>query len=99
MDEQGGEREHERDRERQGGRDRERDRWHIEVDRDVCIGSGMCAAAAPADFRLDGGRQSHPVSPDRVPSETVLAAAEGCPVEAIAIALVETGEQVFPPED
>ncbi|GAA2595301.1 ferredoxin [Streptomyces axinellae] len=69
------------------------------MDRDVCIGSGLCAAAAPDDFRLDGARQSRPVNPDRAPSEGVLAAAEGCPVEAIAIALAETGEQVFPPED
>ncbi|KOG89741.1 ferredoxin, partial [Streptomyces varsoviensis] len=27
------------------------DRWHVEVDRGVCIGSGMCAAAAPDGFR------------------------------------------------
>ncbi|MDJ1130681.1 ferredoxin [Streptomyces iconiensis] len=75
------------------------DRWHVEVDRDVCIGSGMCVAAAAEDFRLDGARQSHPVAPDRDPSEAVLAAAEGCPVEAISITLAETGEAVFPPEE
>ncbi|WP_326690642.1 MULTISPECIES: ferredoxin [unclassified Streptomyces] len=75
------------------------DRWHVEVDRDVCIGSGMCVGGAPEDFRLDGARQSHPVTPDRDPSETVLAAAESCPVEAIVITLAETGEQVFPPDD
>ncbi|CAM2890710.1 ferredoxin [Streptomyces albus] len=75
------------------------DRWHIEVDRDLCIGSGMCVGGAPKEFRLDAARQSHPVAPDREPSEEVLAAAEGCPVEAITITLAGTGEAVFPPED
>ncbi|CAL9435334.1 ferredoxin [Streptomyces albus] len=75
------------------------DRWHIEVDRDLCIGSGMCVGGAPQEFRLDAARQSHPVTPDREPSEEVLAAAEGCPVEAITITLAGTGEAVFPPED
>lgn len=75
------------------------DRWHVEVDRDVCIGSGMCVAGAPEDFRLDSARQSHPVAADRDPSEAVLAAAEGCPVEAIFVTLAGTGEAVFPPEE
>ncbi|MFF0742580.1 ferredoxin [Streptomyces sp. NPDC004111] len=75
------------------------DRWHVEVDRGVCIGSGMCVAAAPGSFRLDSARQSHPVHPDVDADEDVLAAAEGCPVEAIAIALRDTGEPVFPPEE
>ncbi|GAB2827066.1 ferredoxin [Streptomyces daliensis] len=75
------------------------DRWHVEVDRGLCIGSGMCVGTAPEDFRLDSARQSCPVTPDRDPSETVLEAAEGCPVEAITITLADSGEAVFPPED
>ncbi|MBI0299936.1 ferredoxin [Streptomyces sp. PRKS01-29] len=75
------------------------DRWRIEVDRGVCIGSGMCVSTAPGGFRLDGARQSHPVETEAKPSEAVLAAAEGCPVEAIALRLAETGEQVFPPDE
>ncbi|MEU4896578.1 ferredoxin [Streptomyces sp. NPDC044780] len=75
------------------------DRWRIEVDRGVCIGSGMCAATAPGAFRLDGARQAHPTEPEADASEPVLTAAEGCPVEAIAIRLTDTGEQVFPPDE
>jgi ferredoxin len=75
------------------------DRWHIEVDRGVCIGSGMCVSTAAGSFRLDSARQSHPVAPDVAADEDVLAAAEGCPVEAIAISLRDTGEPVFPPEE
>ncbi|MGW4163629.1 ferredoxin [Streptomyces sp. NPDC004788] len=75
------------------------DRWHVEVDRTVCIGSGMCLNHAPDAFRLDTARQSHPRDPDPDANEQVLAAAEGCPVEAITITLADGGEQVFPPED
>jgi ferredoxin len=75
------------------------DRWRIEVDRSVCIGSGLCAGTAPAGFTLDSARQSHPVEPDTDASEAVMEAAEGCPVEAILIRLGDTGETVFPPDD
>ena len=75
------------------------DRWHVEVDRNVCIGSGMCIGNAPDGFRLDSARQSHPRDADTDANEQVLAAAEGCPVEAITIALLDSGEAVFPPED
>ncbi|MBO1333147.1 ferredoxin [Streptomyces sp. VRA16 Mangrove soil] len=75
------------------------DRWHVEVDRSVCIGSGMCVNHAPDAFRLDTARQSHPETPDTDANEKVLAAAEGCPVEAIMITLLDSGEPVFPPEE
>jgi ferredoxin len=75
------------------------DRWHVEVDRSVCIGSGMCVGHAPDSFRLDSARQSHPRDADTDANEKILAAAENCPVEAIAITLLEDGEPVFPPEE
>ncbi|GAB7033823.1 ferredoxin [Streptomyces sp. NPDC021749] len=75
------------------------ERWRVEVDRGVCIGSGMCVGAAPDGFRLDAARQSHPVAPETEPGERVLAAAEGCPVEAIMLTVVDSGEAVFPPEE
>ncbi|MEV0599514.1 ferredoxin [Streptomyces sp. NPDC050315] len=75
------------------------DRWQVEVDRGVCIGSGLCASAAPGGFRLDTARQSHPVTDEVDAQEAVLAAAEGCPVEAIVITEANSGEAVFPPEE
>jgi ferredoxin len=75
------------------------DRWKVEVDRTVCIGSGLCVASAPDGFRLDGARQSHPVEDEADASEALLAAAESCPVEAIAIVLAGGAVPVFPPED
>ncbi|MFD7012918.1 ferredoxin [Streptomyces sp. NPDC059161] len=75
------------------------DRWHVEVDRSVCIGSGMCVNHAPAGFELDAARQSHPTMPDTDANEQILAAAEGCPVEAILITLRDSRETVFPPDE
>lgn len=75
------------------------DRWHIEVDRSVCIGSAQCVNQASHAFHLDPARQSHPLDPDTDANEEVLEAAEGCPVEAIMISLVGSGEPVFPPEE
>ncbi|RFU86156.1 ferredoxin [Streptomyces triticagri] len=75
------------------------DRWQVEVDRGVCIGSGLCVNTAPDAFALDTARQSRPKDAEPDASEEILEAAEGCPVEAIQIALLGSGEQVFPPED
>lgn len=75
------------------------DRWSVEVDRGVCIGSGFCVNHAPDGFRLDTARQSHPVDPEADANEQLLAAAEGCPVEAITLTLADSGEVVFPPEE
>jgi ferredoxin len=75
------------------------DRWHIEVDRSVCIGSAQCVHHAPDGFHLDTARQSRPKEADMGAGERVLAAAESCPVEAITITLVGSGEAVFPPEE
>ncbi|MEU0069353.1 ferredoxin [Streptomyces sp. NPDC006332] len=75
------------------------DRWRIDVDRSLCIGSASCLHHAPDGFRLDTGRQSNPVEPEANANEKILAAAEACPVEAIVITLLESGEPVFPPEE
>ncbi|MCX5334510.1 MULTISPECIES: ferredoxin [unclassified Streptomyces] len=75
------------------------DRWQVEVDRSICIGSAQCIHHSPDGFRLDAGRQSHPVEPETDANEKVLAAAESCPVEAIMITLLGSGEPVFPPEE
>lgn len=75
------------------------DRWNIEVDRSLCIGSAQCVHLVPRAFRLDSGMQSHPAEPETDANERILAAAEGCPVEAIMITLLGSGEPVFPPEE
>ncbi|MEV5958598.1 ferredoxin [Streptomyces sp. NPDC051987] len=75
------------------------DRWHVEVDRALCIGSAQCVHRATGSFRLDSAMQSHPVDPETDANGKILDAAENCPVEAITITLLGTEEPVFPPED
>jgi ferredoxin len=72
--------------------------WRVEVDRSVCIGSGMCVGSAPADFSLDTGRQSHPRESVMPGSDEIMEAAESCPVEAISIFDADSGKVLFPPE-
>jgi ferredoxin len=59
-------------------------RWQIEVDREACIGTGMCASSAAAHFRLEGGK-STPLQESVEPDDAVLDAAESCPMEAIFV--------------
>ncbi|MGK5549554.1 ferredoxin [Streptomyces sp. URMC 127] len=75
------------------------ERWRVEVDRGLCVGSGMCEGSAPGAFALDAGRRSRPRAQETDASEDVLAAAETCPVEAITLSRPDTGEKVFPPDE
>jgi ferredoxin len=58
--------------------------WKVTVDREVCQGTGLCAATAPKHFRLDHGK-SRPIEDIISPDDIVLAAADTCPTEAIAV--------------
>lgn len=58
-------------------------RWTLEVDRNACLGTGMCTSIAPDHFRLDG--TASPVEPSVEPDDAVLDAAESCPMEAILV--------------
>jgi ferredoxin len=74
-------------------------RWYVEFDRFLCTGSAQRTHHAPDAFHLDSAVQSHPEYPETDASEKTLEAAEGCPVEAITITLLGSGEAVFPPEE
>ena len=64
-------------------------RIRIEVDRDLCIGSGDCVATAPAVFELDDEGKARVLDPDGASFDEILDAAQNCPVTAIFVA----GEQ------
>lgn len=56
------------------------------VDPDTCIGCELCVEVCPAVFVMDGDvakAKSGEVPPEH--EDTCRAAAEGCPVDAIAI--------------
>jgi ferredoxin len=60
-------------------------RIRIEVDRDLCIGSGDCVASEPEVFDLDDEGKAIVLDPDAVPIDRVVEAAQNCPVTAIFV--------------
>ncbi|WP_063796124.1 ferredoxin [Peterkaempfera griseoplana] len=68
----------------------------VRVDRARCVGTGLCAGAAPGDFQLDADGKSRPRRDTTVPSDGLSDAAEFCPVEAITVVDAATGRRVAP---
>lgn len=69
--------------------------WRVTVDPTRCIGSGICAGAAPEHFVLVDGL-SCPQEELIEPTDRVIDAAESCPMEAIRVSDVETERQIAP---
>jgi ferredoxin len=57
----------------------------VEIDRDVCMGSGNCVYEAPGAFDLDDDSISFVVDVTGVPEESIVAAARNCPTKAITV--------------
>jgi ferredoxin len=70
----------------------------VHVDHDVCIGNGMCRAAAPTAFAAAPNGQSVVANPDAESLERLLDAAATCPVGAIAVLDAETDQPVDLPQ-
>ena len=59
--------------------------YTIEIDRDVCMGSGVCVVYAARTFAIDDETKSTVIDPGGDPFEQIEAAAGGCPTGAIKI--------------
>lgn len=57
----------------------------VEIDRDLCMGSGHCVYEAPGVFDLDDESVSVVVAPSAAPEDAVIAAARKCPTHAITV--------------
>ena len=57
----------------------------VEIDRDVCIGSGNCVYEAPGAFDLDSESVAVVLDVARASEEQILAAARKCPSRAITV--------------
>lgn len=69
--------------------------WQVGVDTRRCVGSGVCTHLAARRFELADGR-ARAVSA-RVPvDESVLDAAESCPMEAITVVEEHSGKVLAP---
>ncbi|MFI2781116.1 ferredoxin [Streptomyces sp. ALB3] len=59
--------------------------WTTEVDRGLCMGSGMCAGVASDLYELDEEDRARPVHERMAPDERALDAADSCPASAIVV--------------
>lgn len=57
----------------------------VEIDRDLCIGSGTCVRLVPAVFALDDEEIAVVLDPEAVDDGKLQLAADACPTEAIRI--------------
>jgi ferredoxin len=67
----------------------------VEVDRDICIGAAPCVTVAPGVFQLDEENIAYIVDQNGADAETILLAAQSCPVQAIFV-YDEDGKQIYP---
>ena len=58
----------------------------IEVDRELCMGSGNCIFWAPGVFELDDDGIAVVVDPTASPADKIALAVDGCPTRAISVA-------------
>lgn len=57
----------------------------IEIDREICMGSGNCTYAASGVFELDEDSIATVVDPAGASTDEVVAAARQCPTGAISV--------------
>lgn len=69
----------------------------IVVDKNACIGAASCVIVAPGVFQMDGENKAYVVDPDTADEDTILLAAQSCPVLAIHL-YDESGNKIFPEE-
>ena len=74
----------------------EKEEWIVSVNKDGCIGAGVCTAIAAKSFELDEeGKAIILKGVDQENKEAILDAAKACPVAAIIIKDKE-GNQIYP---
>ncbi len=67
----------------------------VEVDRDLCIGAAPCVVVAPGVFQLDEENKAVIIDQKGADDETIMLAAQACPVQAIRV-FDEEGKQIYP---
>jgi ferredoxin len=75
------------------------DTLKITVDRETCIGDGLCCNDAPETFEMDDDQLAIVKEPPGDDREAILEAANSCPVESITVVDTETGKQLYPEDD
>ena len=63
--------------------------WSVEVDRELCMGSGMCIVYAPGTFAHDEHTKAIVIDPAGDPADAIRNAVEGCPTRALRLVFDE----------
>ena len=69
----------------------------IVVNRVKCIGANSCVAVAPGVFQLDAKNLAYVVDPNSTDDDTIMLAAQSCPV--LAILLYDENDKLIFPEE
>jgi ferredoxin len=64
-------------------------RWSVTVDRDLCMGSGMCIVYAPGTFEHDKETKAVVIDPAGDPLDAIRTAVEACPTSALRLVIDE----------
>jgi ferredoxin len=64
----------------------------IEIDRELCMGSGNCGFWAPGVFDLDDDGIAVVLDPAAQPEDKIVLAAQGCPTQAITLVAEDEAE-------
>jgi ferredoxin len=65
--------------------------YRIEIDRSICMGSGVCVVYAPETFDIDEETKSVVQDPEGNPFAQIEAAVAGCPTGALKIVRTADG--------
>jgi len=71
----------------------------ILIDREECIGDAACEAEAPETFYMDDDAKACVRPEVGDDAESIVAAAEACPVDCIKIVDSEANKTLYPEED
>ncbi len=71
-------------------------KFRIMIDRQLCVGDGLCCELAPETFAKDDEGNIVVTVPHGDPPEYVLRAARHCQMDAITVCDAETGRKLWP---
>ncbi len=66
--------------------------WTVTVDRELCMGSGMCVVYAPGTFDHDDETKAIVDESSTESLDTVRTAVEACPTTALTLTIIDDSE-------